>query len=376
MDSSPAPKRKLRHAVYLLLPVTFVLATLEISARVFETWVPSREVDFEGGFTTDSRLFREMEDRPGMIETHPEKTTFLYQTFQRIKPAGTLRVFVVGESSVHQLNEELPDLAERLSTGPDGVRRPVEIVNCGGGSHGSGRLLFVVGEILEYQPDLVVLYLGNNEFEEVEQVRWVRPEVAPVARWGSSLAIVRVFRDRLSEAVERALVRWRNERLLARSVDTGARPEGDVDVPALMAAFEANVARMVALCRARGVPVVMGTVPSNLVHARVRGAGYPERFEERFREGRYDEARALARQALREAQARHQSSDLENGILRKIAREARVPLADVEQAVIEREPHGIPGETLFGDHCHLNAEGRQVWVRTFEPLMRAALLAR
>ena len=149
--------------------MTFVLATLEISARLFETWVPSREVDFEGGFTPDSRLFREVKEQPGMLETHPEKTTFLHQEFQRVKPAGTLRVFVVGESSVHQLNEELPDLAERLSTGPDGVRRPVEIVNCGGGSYGSGRLLFVVGEI-KLRIGMNLLALPETKLKDVRHV--------------------------------------------------------------------------------------------------------------------------------------------------------------------------------------------------------------
>jgi hypothetical protein len=38
----------------------------------------------------------------------------------------------------------------------------------------------------------------------------------------------------------------------------------------------------------------------------------------------------------------------------------RVALANVEQTVIAREPHGVPGKTMFGDHCQLNPEGNQL----------------
>ena len=42
-----------------------------------------------------------------------------------------------------------------------------------------------------------------------------------------------------------------------------------------------------------------------------------------------------------------------------------VTLADVEEAVSRHEPHGIPGETLFADHCHLNDRGKDVWLDVY-----------
>ncbi|HRZ16716.1 MAG TPA: SGNH/GDSL hydrolase family protein, partial [Candidatus Hydrogenedentes bacterium] len=70
---------------------------------------------------------------------------------------------------------------------------------------------------------------------------------------------------------------------------------------------------------------------------------------------------------------RHQSSDLENAILRELAAENGVPLADVEAAVIAAEPHGVPGETLFNDHCHLNPAGNALLVRVYEKEILRAL---
>jgi hypothetical protein len=57
---------------------------------------------------------------------------------------------------------------------------------------------------------------------------------------------------------------------------------------------------------------------------------------------------------------RHQSSDAENDIIRRIASQHNVPLADVEAAVIAAEPHRVPGETLFIDMCHLSPEGNRI----------------
>ena len=31
----------------------------------------------------------------------------------------------------------------------------------------------------------------------------------------------------------------------------------------------------------------------------------------------------------------------------------------------DAEPHHIPGETLFNDHCHLNEKGNEILLQTF-----------
>lgn len=64
--------------------------------------------------------------------------------------------------------------------------------------------------------------------------------------------------------------------------------------------------------------------------------------------------------------SRHQSSDLENDIVRQVVLKHTLPLADVEKRIIEAEPHHVPGETLFGDHCHLNEQGRVIMAQEYE----------
>ncbi len=70
--------------------------------------------------------------------------------FHMPKPPGVTRIFVAGESA-----------AMILATGP--ARPGLEIINCGMGGYESYRIEVVLKEILEYQPDMIVLLSGNNE---------------------------------------------------------------------------------------------------------------------------------------------------------------------------------------------------------------------
>jgi len=67
------------------------------------------------------------------------------------------------------------------------------------------------------------------------------------------------------------------------------------------------------------------------------------------------------------ATSRHQASAQENLIIRQLADTNGCRLADVESAVELAEPNHIPGETLFGDECHLNEPGKRILIQTFEP---------
>jgi hypothetical protein len=129
--------------------------------------------------------------------------------------------------------------------------------------------------------------------------------------------------------------------------------------------------------RNQQVPVIMGTVGSNLLRPYLpRDAALRyEQVYESWKAGSAEEGLRLAKQILAETTGRHQCSDLENNILRKLADEFSQPIVDVETLVANKEPHGIPGETLFDDHCHLNAAGRAVWITGYVPEIRQVVQA-
>lgn len=359
--------------LYSLLPVLVMLTALEVGARIVEIWVPPLPVDLGQGFSPESRLFVPSEGDSAVLVTNPSKgVSFQQRAFQAAKPPGTLRVFALGGSSVKYLDYEFPLLADRLTDRLSAKYNRAEIINCGGLSYGSHRLVRVAAEILGYTPDLVLIYSAHNEFEELEQLGLANLETVPIQRVLAWSALYRFMRDRIAAQQIARLEAARNRRTLADTIPDASKtwnhPFTDQEIEERMRAYRGNLARSIELCQSYGVPVVLGTAPSNLMKPSLPGKD-GTRYQEvldLFAQGKYAEGARLGRQILRHATPRHQASDAENEIIRSLAKEYGIPLADVETAIIKAEPHHVPGETLFSDHCHLSPEGNKILIAAYE----------
>ena len=142
-----------------------------------------------------------------------------------------------------------------------------EVINCGGISYASYRLVPILREVLGYDPDLVVLYTGHNEFLEERTYGHIKRLPAPLAYAIHAASRLRSF----------TLLR---ERLLDRDVDwagstSGVRPILSEEVEALLdyqggleayqrdpswrrgviEHFYFNLRRMVHMCRYAAVPL-------------------------------------------------------------------------------------------------------------------------
>ncbi|HPU96387.1 MAG TPA: SGNH/GDSL hydrolase family protein [Candidatus Hydrogenedentes bacterium] len=384
---NPPPKHRIRDAVFSILWIAcatlFLLGVLEGIARFHEIWNPPMRVDLGQGFDESVRLFiPDPEDRRFMRVNPDRLVCFQNQRFRRIKAPGTLRLAALGGSSVNYLQYEFSRLPEQLLPALNGAYNSLETLNCGGLSYGSHRLVLIAREVLQYDLDLLMIYSGHNEFEELQQLRLSGIEQVRVQRIFSRSALYRWIRDFQARRAIGQLEADRQRRELAVSVPDASKAWLHVFTPeeisSRMDAYRNNLETMIKMCRDAGVPVVIGTVPSNLYRPNLPGPE-GERFEKEVRPlyeaGKWEEGLNLARRILMEASPRHQSSDHENRIIREVAKKWQVPLADVESAVIAREPHGVPGETLFSDHCHLNEKGNRILMETFLPKMIEALTA-
>jgi hypothetical protein len=357
----------------------------EIGFRALEIVWPPLHVDFGLGFNDDSRIFVDSSLHPGNMETDPVKrVSFVRQRFLRDKPAGVFRIVALGGSSVNYLEPEFTELERDLSTEFDQFDQ-IEIINCGGLAYGSHRLVLVMREMLEYQPDLILLYTGHNEFEEIEQLSLSGLKHLSFERTISNSAIIRFIRDRKTDYELNRLEKEHNQRVLSReepvSDSNFARAWsyefGDQELQDRMQSYTHNLRLILTTARNQQVPVIMGTVSSNLLRPYLpRDAALRyEQVYESWKAGSAEEGLRLAKQILAETTGRHQCSDLENNILRKLADEFSQPIVDVETLVANKETHGIPGETLFDDHCHLNAAGRAVWITGYAPEIRKVVQA-
>jgi tetratricopeptide (TPR) repeat protein len=110
------------------------------------------------------------------------------------RPKGGLRIFVLGGSAAagwpyHMGDTNISALLERklrmLYPG-----RPIEVINVAAGTYASHRVKLILEEVLQYNPDFLFLYNGNNEF--LESLIY-RPRNPP-APWDRSAAIRLTYR--------------------------------------------------------------------------------------------------------------------------------------------------------------------------------------
>jgi len=146
-----------------------------------------------------------------------------------------------------------------------------------------------------------------------------------------------------------------------------------------MESFGNNLALIIDQFAAVGAPTVIGTVPSNLVTPQCGGWPRVDGWEPLYQDikrgydaGLWAESKQRMARALA-ANYRQQASEQENAVIREVAEQLGIRLADVERAVESAEPHGVPGESLFIDHCHLDAVGNELLLETFEAEILALL---
>ncbi len=364
------PSRK-KTILYSLMPLLALIMLLEAGGRLLEIFRPPLPVDIGMGFSNKSRLFLLSPVDPRFRATNPDKLTqFVAQRFEVTKPADVFRIFVLGESSIYHLNEDLVAMANKLESGTRNTGKKIQLINAGGLSYASQRILIIARELLEYEPDLAIIYVGNNEFEEVQQLQFYAPETAASQEFLAHFAFYRMFRDLIARDWITKLKREHDERLLSEAATShwvGVPTFSQSDADNRMAAFRINLTEIVRTFQSRHIPLLIGTVPSNHVNPYIFRKFKPlfEPIRDLLEQGAYEEAKRQARDFLNHFTDRHQSSDVENGIIREVASKNQVPLVDMEKVISDAEPHGIPGETLFVDHCHLNPDGRLLWTGAF-----------
>ena len=254
------------------------LVTVEIVLRLLGVAAPASGTDPLAGFNRQLRLFERVQGRCQVIRSR--EPFFQPQSFAVVKPTNGYRIFCLGGSTVYG-HPYLADTAfpkwlelELAATHPG---RRVEAVNCGGISYASYRLAPIVREVLAYQPDLIVLAMGHNEFLEDRTYQPLKLRSDP-RRW---------WEDRFNSLHLTALARSLFTRP-TRDPSMSGTPEGGEQLPAevsarldggtgyasyhrddewhgqVIAQFSDAFRSMIDACRVAQVPVLVVTLGSNL----------------------------------------------------------------------------------------------------------------
>ncbi len=345
------------------------------------------------------------------------------------KPRGTLRVFVLGESAAMGT----PDPAfsfQRILTVILERRHPgirFEFVNTAMRGINSHVVRPIAEECAHFQPDLYLVYMGNNE-----AVGLHAPD-PDVPAWTQNLTFIRARQalqsSRLGQLLTSALVRG-SERKETQDAEYFRRHRLAADDPRRLRLGEHFRANLAAICRAgtkAGAKVVLCTVPGNLqdcpplaslhradltastqadwaaAYARGVAAETAGRraeaignyrqalsLDDHFAELHFRLARSLlaggdvpaarAEFALaRDWDALQFRTDRRlNAFIRETAADLAgvgVNLVDAERALAEADTgeQGIPGRRFFNDHVHPTFDGDYALALAIYPAIEAVL---
>lgn len=188
------------------------------------------------------------------------------------KPAGTARVFVFGESAAMGVPEPAFSIAPQLAAALRSAypTQTIEVYNLGITAINSHAILPIVRQALDFEPDLFVFYMGNNEvvgpFGPGSAITDTSPPL-PLIR--ASLWLKSTRSGQLLEAVLAHLGRhasdsdhrdWRGMEMFAQKTVSADDPRLD----AVYAHFTSNLDAMLDLAAGARVPAVVGTVAVNV----------------------------------------------------------------------------------------------------------------
>ena len=397
-----------------------LFVVVEVVCRVLGFGNPNLQDDPFVGFNDLQPTFV-LSDDGSKYEVPPARLKFFAaESFPAKKPTGAKRVFCLGGSTVQGRPFSIPtSFTTWLELAINAVDSSAkwDVVNCGGISYASYRLVPLMQECLQYEPDLFIVCTGHNEFLEDRTYADIRDQ-SPL------LAIPHQWLSRLS-----SYHAYRNVLLSLKGNDAQAAPENvlksDVDAfldyhnglaayhrdrqwqRGVVRHFDLNLRRLVTVAAQAEVPLLFVLPTSNLAdqlpfksqhrddltsdelaefeqlleeaHSLMRGhpgealdrlqqarAIDPEFAELRYHLGRLHEVRRDFDAARTEFVAARDEdicplrmiSPLE-ATLRDVVRDTATPLLDAHSLLEGQSRNGILGGRLLVDHVHPSIEGHQ-----------------
>ncbi len=415
--------------VFGVLVALTVLAIVELGLRVAGYAGPSGLEDPYLGFEDIYPLYgkRGVSGESEVYGTNPNKLRFFNdEEFLVPKPDGVYRIFCFGGSTTYGRPFKAPtaysNWLEILLNDMDPTRR-YEVINAGGISYASYRIVYLVREALKFEPDLFVVCSGHNEFLERRTYKEIldrQAEVRLATRYLSSLRIYDLLRQLIDSFREERDVDT-GKTLLPDEVDTILDHSAGPDLysrevnqkPEVLSHYRYNLSHMGRIAADGGVPILFMNLASNLAdfspfkseqredltpgELMVWGKNFDkgmnemkagdmaaarESFEKAldidnrhadllFRMGRADLALGLIDDALGYlVRARDEDvcplrapSEI-NRLIRETAEELNVEIVDIVTPFVERNRelvgHRILGNSIFLDHLHPTIEGHQI----------------
>ena len=409
--------------IFLTLEIGLYLAGVE---NIYESEDPYL------GFEKISPLFQRQEETQtggeSKFVTQKNKLAwFNNQEFKAEKPKNGFRIFCFGGSTTAGRPYNSTTAFSnwlRLSLQKIVPTKYFEVVNVGGISYASYRIVLLIQEMLNYQPDLFIVYTGHNEFLEDRTYGEIKYRSPLITKLDANLNKLRtysllkkIWQNLQNKQIEGAQEKFRMTGEVKTILDYSFGPDRyhrDVEkARTICEHFQYNLERMVAIADQYNIPIIFIVPAANekdfspfkSEHRTGLTDNQLENWEndynngkKSFDEGDYPDALSLFKQAIRidssyadlyfrlgqtlfklskfnEAKSAFSTAINEDivplratkkiqNIVREVTSSNGTPLLDLpyilENKNREEFNHSILGNEYFLDHVHLKIEVHQL----------------
>jgi len=279
------------------------------------------------------------------------------QIFIDPKKDLTKRIFIIGESTAQGFDLKiLEDELKRVLPKFD-----FEIVNCGMGAYDAYRTRLIGEEIINYDPDLVIVIVGNSEFLTTRKVN-----------------------------------RFRYQGLLSRSkifriITDNINPSVNIDnLPDANRYYKENLRKLFEKIKQKDIGAILCTLPVNyryynctsnvelkhlvfnMLYRHFNDHSMAKKLLETLKDNKelesyiyyesgklsdkknqYERAYNFYRKELNSFEYTFTCPPDRNDLIRSIAKDEKIVLADIQKKFVHVAPNGLPGFDLFKDNCHV-----------------------
>lgn len=369
------------YLILIAIPFLFFIL-LELGLRIFgygydlSMWMEIANGKLILNPDVARRYFSNIKNPPTSIE----------DSFDKIKDKNAFRVFVLGESSAAgypymPMGSFSRYIRRRLEL--NYPHKKIEVINLSLTATNSFTIRDFIPDIIEKQPDLVLIYAGHNEYYgalgvgSFESAFGTR-EIINLTLFLNKFKITQLIKN---------IIKWfaglftkeqnpyYSGTLMARMarekyIEYNSKIYNDGIIQ-----FEKNMSDVLRMLGEEKVPVIISTVVSNLKDqspfVSVNKSKYQSAqivYQEAmkfYKEKNFKKADSLFRLAKDLDGLRFRAPEKINFIIRDISKKFRIPLVDADSIFASVSPDHIIGNNLITDHLHPTLKGYQLIGRLF-----------
>ena len=375
------------------------------------------------GFSQQLPHFIEEKDADGsavMVTAPGKKTALNTQRFFKKKPEDTYRIVCLGGSTTYGRpfwdETSFSGWLRNYLPAADSSRN-WEVINGGGISYASYRILAVMEELAMYSPDLFVIYLGHNEFLEhrtygdlLDQSELFKDIRAFTYRLRTSTLLEKIGDGLSDRNAEKSIVLGDEvKRIPVDSVGPEAYRRDEIFREKVVTHFMLSLNRMIDVAEHHGAQVILISPASNLrhfvpfksEHSAGLDAASLDKWTMSYRNaalsleagnataslahlqeciamdphyaeaqyllgrtleslGRYSEARHAFMRAIEEDIVPLRAIEAITSAIEQLGRKRDIPIVDLQKILDAKTEYGMTGDDFFHDHVHLTIEANRL----------------